>query len=143
MSRLHARQIDAVELSGSYNTRQLDALTEETRNLGFAVQRRIAALSSQPVDAKVARMRGPHLERVKERFRTAIESFQAEEKSYRDKTKERMARQYQIGMLFYLCCAPKVISVLAQLNPKRHPRRYVPSSTAGRTLKSSLMQRQE
>ncbi|KAL5501475.1 hypothetical protein ACEPAH_8735 [Sanghuangporus vaninii] len=96
MSRLHAKQIDAVELSGSYNTSQLESLTEETRTLSFALNRRIQTLSSQPVDARVARMRGPHLERVKERFKSAIERFQAEEKAYRDKTRERMARQYTI-----------------------------------------------
>lgn len=97
MSRLHAQQIDAVGLSGTNTGRQLESVVEESRTLSFTLKKRIQLLRSQPLDARATRIRGPQIELVRSKFMDAIQRYQAEEKSYRDKTKDRIARQYMIG----------------------------------------------
>lgn len=97
MGRLHAQLIDDVVLSGSDNSRQLESLVEETRAMTSALNNRIRILKTQPLDARSARIRGPQIELVRSKLLDAIQKFQTEEKSYRDRTKDRMARQYMIG----------------------------------------------
>lgn len=61
------------------------------------IKKRIQSLQSQRVDARAANMRRPQLELIRSKFMDAIQKYQTEEKAYRDKTKDRIARQYMIG----------------------------------------------
>ena len=61
------------------------------------IKKRIQSLQSQRVDARAATMRRPQLELIRSKFMDAIQKYQTEEKAYRDKTKDRIARQYMIG----------------------------------------------
>ena len=97
LSKLHSSQIDSVDVGGSNLTRQIDGLIEETRGLMGNIKKRIQSLQSQRVDARAANMRRPQLELIRSKFMDAIQKYQTEEKAYRDKTKDRIARQYMIG----------------------------------------------
>ncbi|PAV17162.1 syntaxin [Pyrrhoderma noxium] len=96
LSKLHSSQIDSVDVGGSNLTRQIDGLIEETRGLMGNIKKRIQSLQSQRVDARAANMRRPQLELIRSKFMDAIQKYQTEEKAYRDKTKDRIARQYMI-----------------------------------------------
>lgn len=74
---------------------------EETRGMSTSLKNRIKALQMQPVDQKTANMRKPQIDLVRTKFMDAINKYQGEEKLYRDKYKERMARQFKIGAY---CC---------------------------------------
>ncbi|EJD05834.1 t-SNARE [Fomitiporia mediterranea MF3/22] len=96
ISRLHSSLLSNVEPGNSRSNQQLENLMEETRGMGSEIKNRIKALQMQPVDEKAANMRKPQIDLVRERFKNAIEKYQGEEKLYRDKYKERMARQFKI-----------------------------------------------
>ena len=88
-----------VEPSNSRSNQELENLIEETRAMSSGIKRRIESLRRQPVDARSANLRKPQIELVQTKFMDAISKFQGEEKLYRDKYKERMARQFKIGKL--------------------------------------------
>ena len=67
------------------------------RNGPINTERRRNEEQSQRVDARAANMRRPQLELIRSKFMDAIQKYQTEEKAYRDKTKDRIARQYMIG----------------------------------------------
>ncbi|KAI5119049.1 hypothetical protein M0805_005915 [Coniferiporia weirii] len=96
MSTLHSQQLDTVDLGNGNTDSQLESVVEETRSLSATLKRRIAILQSQPVDARAANIRRPQIERVKTKFMDAIQNYQSEEKSYRDRHKDRLIRQYKI-----------------------------------------------
>ncbi|THH11147.1 hypothetical protein EW145_g847 [Phellinidium pouzarii] len=96
MSRLHSQEVDAVGFGNSKNSVQLERLTEETRQLSSSLKKRLQMLQSQPVTAREANIRRPQIERVRSKFMDAIQTYQSEEKTYRDKQKERIKRQYKI-----------------------------------------------
>lgn len=73
-------------------------MMEETRAMSSTIMNRIKALRMQPIDEKAANMRRPQIGLVQEKFKEAVNRYQNEEKLYRDKYKERMARQFRIGM---------------------------------------------
>lgn len=75
----------------------MESLLESTRGISISLKNRIRALQMQPVDQRTANMRKPQLDLARQKFMDAINKFQAEEKLYRDKYKERMARQFRIG----------------------------------------------
>lgn len=97
ISRLHTQLLQDVEPSNSRGNQDLENLIEETRAMSASIKRRIEALRRQPVDARSQNLRKPQIELVQAKFIEAIQKFQGEEKLYRDKYKERMARQFKIG----------------------------------------------
>ncbi|KAL5490303.1 hypothetical protein ACEPAI_5136 [Sanghuangporus weigelae] len=96
ISRLHSSLLSNVEPGNSRSNQQLDRMMEETRSMSSTIMSRIKALKMQPVDEKAANMRRPQIGLVQEKFKEAINKYQNEEKIYRDKYKERMARQFKI-----------------------------------------------
>lgn len=78
---------------------QLDTKMEQTRQQSIQLKERIKALKRQPVTERAHAQRKQQLEFVSKRFMGAIEKYQNEEKEYRDKYKDRMARQFKIGGL--------------------------------------------
>ena len=70
---------------------------EQTRQQSVALKERIKTLKRQPVTERAHAQRKQQLEYVSKRFMDAIEKYQNEEKEYRDKYKDRMARQLRIG----------------------------------------------
>lgn len=96
ISRLHSSLLNNVE-SGNANNQQLDNLVEDMRVTSSAIANRIKTLQRRPMPAKSAGQRKQQLEFVNKKFRDSLQRYQAEEKLYRDKYKERMARQFRIG----------------------------------------------
>ncbi|KAH8114487.1 syntaxin [Phellopilus nigrolimitatus] len=97
ISRLHSQMLDAVDVNNSRSSGQLERMVEETRSLSAGMKKRIQVLQSQPVDARTGNMRRPQIELVRSKFMDAIQKYQFEEKSFRDKHKDRLARQYKIA----------------------------------------------
>lgn len=96
ISRLHSSLLNNVE-SGNTNNQQLDNLIENMRVASSAIANRIKGLQKRPMPAKSSGQRKQQLEFVNKKFRDSLQKYQAEEKLYRDKYKERMARQFRIG----------------------------------------------
>lgn len=97
ISRLHTQLLQDVGPSNSRGNEDLENFVEETRTMSASIKRRIEALRRQPVDARSQTLRNPQIELVQAKFIETIRKFQGEEKLYRDKYKDRMARQFKIG----------------------------------------------
>lgn len=97
ISRLHTHLLQEVGPNNSRGNEDLENLVEETRTMSASIKRRIEALRRQSVDARSQTLRKPQIELVQAKFIEAIQKFQGHEKLYRDKYKDRMARQFKIG----------------------------------------------
>lgn len=96
LARLHSSQIDTVDISRNGLGQQIESLIEETRGLMSNIKKHIQSLQAQRVTVRTANMRHPQIELLRSKFMDAIQKYQTEEKAYREKTKERIARQYTI-----------------------------------------------
>lgn len=97
MSRLRTQELDAVTVNNGTKD-QLEGVVQETRQLSASLKKRIAILQTTPITARAASVRRPQVERVQKMFMQAIRKYQVEEKLSRDKQRERIARQYRIGI---------------------------------------------
>lgn len=96
-----------MQAGNSAQGQQLNTLMEQTRENSIRLKERIKTLQKQPVTERAAAQRKQQLEYVRKKFMDAIEKYMNEEKEYRDKYKDRMARRFKIGKfsaLFPLCC---------------------------------------
>lgn len=94
---MHQSLLNSVQAGNSDQNQRLDGMVEQTRQQSVQLKERIKALQKQPVTERVASQRKQQLDFVRKRFMEAIEKYQNEEKEYRDKYKDRMARQFRIG----------------------------------------------
>jgi len=99
ISDLHTRSLNAIDgSSGSADDAQrLDALSTETRQLSNGIKQRISALKSVPAaNEKEAQVRHSQTKLVGTKFMDAIQHFQQVEQQYRQRSKQRVERQFKI-----------------------------------------------
>ncbi|KAI5122082.1 hypothetical protein M0805_006064 [Coniferiporia weirii] len=96
ISQLHKTLLDDVGPGNGRANQQLENEVDEMRTMSSNLKNQIKALQSQRVDAKAASMRKPQIDLVRTKFMEAITKYQAMEKLYRDKYKERLTRQFKI-----------------------------------------------
>ena len=103
LDSLHNRSLnDLPDDPNTQNTnRQIDAMMAETTKLTTSIRASIKDLESR---AKAARGNDQktmvtQTEAIKKKFRDAISRFQQIEKTYRDRTRQRMERQLRIGIV--------------------------------------------
>jgi syntaxin 1B/2/3 len=95
LKMLQQRSLDDADSSaGSMTNRQLDQLSSETMDLYRALTDRVRKVKSnreaqQPKNA-------PQINRIDRRLKTAINSYQQVESTFRKKNQDQMARQYRI-----------------------------------------------
>jgi len=95
LKMLQQRSLDDADSSaGSMTNRQLDQLSSETMDLYRALTDRVRKVKSSR-DAQQPK-NAPQVNRIDRRLKTAINSYQQVESSFRKKTQDQMARQYRI-----------------------------------------------
>jgi syntaxin 1B/2/3 len=107
------------ESAAQRNATQLDDLVQDTSALSASLKRRVKALERQGGSGRDGQIRkqqvGHHFSYsslidsdweqtalVKSKFVEAIQSYQTVEQQYRTKYKQRMERQFKIGMWFHV-----------------------------------------
>ena len=106
LDSLHNRSLnDLPDDPTSQNThRQIDAMMADTNKLTNSIRTSIKALEARAKAARGGDQKTmvTQTEALKKKFRDSITRFQQVEKTYRDRTRQRMERQMRIGMLqFY------------------------------------------
>ena len=86
-----------MDLHGSTLSRDAESATEDARALTTSIKSRIHLLRSLPTDSRARSIRNPQIELVKSKFMEALGRFQDVEREYRDRSKDRIARQVKIG----------------------------------------------
>lgn len=96
---LHKRSLAEVEDgSEGFTANQLASLTEETSALAKDLRNRIKSLESRSMRDSTKHTQA---ENVKHQFKNSIKRYQGIEATFRQKNKERIERQYKIGMLLF------------------------------------------
>jgi len=95
---LQTRSLNVLDQKSSREHQaQLDDLTTETRSLGNNLRERIKTLASWPVKGRDGtKIRKDQTTVLKERFIRALQGYQKVEQQYRERQKERVARQFKI-----------------------------------------------
>jgi len=80
------------------NASQLERLVEDTSTLSNSLKRRIKALERQAGSGREGQIRKQQTALVKSKFVEAIQNYQTVEQQNRTKYKQRLERQYKIGL---------------------------------------------
>lgn len=80
------------------NASQLDQLVDDTSALSAALKRQIKALERQGGAGRDGQIRKQQTALIKSKFVEAIQNYQTVEQQYRQRYKQRMERQFKIGM---------------------------------------------
>ena len=103
LDSLHNRSLnDLPDDPATQNThRQIDAMMADTSKLTNSIKSSIKALEARAKAARGGDQKTmvTQTEALKKKFRDSIGRFQQVEKTYRDRTRQRMERQMRIGML--------------------------------------------
>lgn len=96
---LHKRSLaEVADGSEGFTSNQLASLTEETSALARDLRNRIKSLESRSQRDSTKRTQADN---VKHQFKNSIKRYQGIEANFRQKNKERIERQYRIGMLLF------------------------------------------
>ena len=96
---LHSRSLNNMDdATAQRNASQLEKLVEDTSALSNSLKRRIKALERQAGSGREGQIRKQQTALVKSKFVEAIQNYQTVEQQYRTKYKQRLERQYKIGM---------------------------------------------
>ena len=102
LDSLHNRSLnDLPDDPASQNThRQIDAMMADTNKLTNSIRTSIKALEARAKAARGGDQKTmvTQTEALKKKFRDSIARFQQVEKTYRDRTRQRMERQMRIGI---------------------------------------------
>jgi len=94
---LHSRSLNVTDDSAAQrNAAQLDDLVQDTSALSTTLKRRIQALAKQRVSGRDGQIRTQQTNLVKTKFVESIQQYQTVEQQYRQKSKQRMERQFKI-----------------------------------------------
>jgi syntaxin 1B/2/3 len=94
---LHSRSLNTTDDSTAQrNAAQLDELVQDTSALSATLKRRIQALAKQGGSGRDGQIRKQQTNLVKTKFVEAIQVYQQVEQQYRQKSKQRMERQFKI-----------------------------------------------
>jgi len=97
ISKMRNDSLNVVDSRGGGDVDQaLTRKIDETRGVIAQIKKRIGGLPSIPGEPRSAASRKPQMENVREKFKEAVEKFQAEELEYRTKYRRQMARQFRI-----------------------------------------------
>jgi len=101
LDSLHTRSLnDLPDDPNSANThRQIDSMMADTNKLTNSIRNSVKELESRAKAARGGDQKTmvTQTEALKKKFRDSISRFQQIEKTYRDRTKQRMERQMRIG----------------------------------------------
>jgi syntaxin 1B/2/3 len=99
IGNLHSRSLNNMDdAAAERNASQLDQLVEDTSALSNTLKRRIKALERQAGSGRDGQIRKQQTALVKSKFVEAIQNYQTVEQQYRTKYKQRLERQFKIGM---------------------------------------------
>ncbi|KAF7793042.1 hypothetical protein EIP86_004147 [Pleurotus ostreatoroseus] len=98
ISELHSRTLNSTDEGANRQTAALlDDLVNETRELGNSIKQRIQALESQPAQpGQDVRIRKNRTDFARSKFVEALQNYQAVERDYRQRYKQRVERQFRI-----------------------------------------------
>jgi len=102
LDSLHNRSLNDIpdDPNGQATHRQIDGLMAETNKLTGSIRTSIKDLEARAKAARGGDQKTmvTQTEALKKKFRDAISRFQQIEKAYRDRTRQRMERQFRIGI---------------------------------------------
>jgi len=94
---LHSRSLNTTDDSTAQrNAAQLDELVQDTSALSATLKRRIQALAKQGGAGRDGQIRKQQTNLVKTKFVEGIQRYQQVEQQYRQRSKQRMERQFKI-----------------------------------------------
>ena len=100
ISDLHSRSLNTTDDAATQRVnQQLEDLVADTSALSDVLRRRIKALQKQGGGGRDGEIRKQQTGLVKQKFMEAIQNYQTVEQQYRQKYKQRLERQYKIGVL--------------------------------------------
>lgn len=100
ISDLHQRSLNNLdETAMQRNQQQLEELIESTSALSNQLKLRVKALQKKGGSGRDGQIRKQQTGLVKQKFVEAIQNYQQVEQQYRAKYKQRMERQFKIGMI--------------------------------------------